>query len=734
LPPSSLELLRRTEKWYLGSGDGLVWAPPFPAWHDVPGFWDEAHLGQYPVGPLFTISFLLDGQVVPLPRSRDRSWTPADFTLEYELGSRVRGKEVRSAPGERELGSEWELINRGQGQRAVDVVLWTAVNGESVEANGVSGGAGGIRLTRKVRDRKEQEIRLHLDFSLSGATSWAAYRSEGSGSIPDFSLTPFFDRWDPSGRLPNAARLDGINPRGLVYVGLVRRVRLGGAKRVRFVASVQLTPADLSLPPSRPGATRSLRSRSREQWGRFEREVPRFTCSDERITRYWWYRWYGLRLNAVPAGLGQYQRRSVCEGIGYFHQPISYSAMCHAREVRWSSDAEWAYGVAGTFFSRLGADGSMPGRVYLDHLQETDFYHSDWGGALEDVYAVHPDPGEIRALFPQVAKYAEWLGRTRDREGSGMIDVIDQYETGQEYMSRYQAVDPLADQYGWENRLRLKGIDVTVYAYRLYRFLERFAPDPAARSRWRVRADAVRSAVRERMWDPSLQMFFDLDPVTGRRTGVKAAVCFYPYLTDLAGSEHVEGLGRHLFDPGEFWTPFPVPSSSRDDALFSPDAEWKGKRHVCPWNGRVWPMTNSHVIDGLARVARLHRPDWTSRVVELIRRFITMLSFDGDPASPNCFEHYHPLNGRGSLYRGIDDYQHSWVNDLIVRHLAGIHPRGEAGVTVDPLPFGVTASMTNVRISGHDVSVRIAPASYTVRVDGKAAGRGRIGQAREISW
>ena len=46
----------------------------------------------------------------------------------------------------------------------------------------------------------------------------------------------------------------------------------------------------------------------------------------------------------------------------------------------------------------------------------------------------------------------------------GMFDVVDQYETGQEYMSRYQAVDPGADAYGWENRIRLKGIDVTVYA------------------------------------------------------------------------------------------------------------------------------------------------------------------------------------------------------------------------------------------------------------------------------
>ena len=38
------------------------------------------------------------------------------------------------------------------------------------------------------------------------------------------------------------------------------------------------------------------------------------------------------------------------------------------------------------------------------------------------------------------------------------------------------------------------------------------------------------------------------------------------------------------------------------------NAEWKGKRHVCPWNGRVWPMTNSHVMEALGRWATPERP------------------------------------------------------------------------------------------------------------------------------
>ncbi|MGE3527451.1 MAG: hypothetical protein AB7I33_16155, partial [Gemmatimonadales bacterium] len=675
-------LLRRTDKWYLGSGDGLVWAPPFPAWHDTPGFWDEAHLVQYPVGPLYTVSFLRDGQPLPLPRATGLAWTPAGLRLAYDLGHGLRAIEHRSAPGNRILASEWEIRNTGRRMAVLDIVLWTAVDGESVGDEAVVTSRDRVSLVRRVRDRKDQEVEVRLDYSLGGHRSWAVYRSEPSGPTPDFRLTPFYDRWQPSGRLANEARLGGINRRGLVYLGLQRRLRLAPGRTAGLASAVQLTPLGVPVPPATPAAG-PARRRAERSWSAFTATLPAFRCSDRWLERYWWYRWYGLRLNAVPAGLGRYAHRTVCEGIGYFHQPISYSAMCHAREVRWCHDGAWAHGVVETFLDRLDRAGALPGRVYLDHLTGADFYHADWGGALGDVGRVHPDRARLARVYPALAQYAEWLSGTRDRESSGMIDVVDQYETGQEYMSRYQAVDPGADRYGWENRLRLKGIDVTVYAYRLFRLLERLAPDETRRARWEALAERTRNAVQQRMWDPEQGMFFDVDPATGRRTGVKAAVCFYPYLTSLAGPRHLAGLERHLFDPGEFWTPFPVPSSSVDDPLFSPDAEWKGKRHVCPWNGRVWPMTNSHVIDALARVTRRHHPGWARRVVEFVNRFVRMMHFDGDPARPNCFEHYHPVSGRGSVYRGIDDYQHSWVTDLFVRHVGGVLPRGEQGLVVD---------------------------------------------------
>jgi hypothetical protein len=86
------------------------------------------------------------------------------------------------------------------------------------------------------------------------------------------------------------------------------------------------------------------------------------------------------------------------------------------------------------------------------------------------------------------------------------------------------------------------------------------------------------------------------------------------------------------------------------------------------------------------------------------------------------------------VYRGIDDYQHSWINDLLVRHLAGVQPLGARGLLVDPLPFGVSARLNRLMIATHTVDVTVAPDSFQVRVDGKAAGRGKPGHPLEIAW
>lgn len=138
----------RRDKWYLGSGDGLLWAPPFPLWLEVPGCWDDAHLFQYAVGTPFTVSLVAGGR--PLPsRCLSRRWEPAVLTLEHRFGP-LAARETRAVDGRALVA---ELSFRGRiAAGPVDLVVWTALDPEAL-AGSVTAPPDGVTFRRSAPRR-----------------------------------------------------------------------------------------------------------------------------------------------------------------------------------------------------------------------------------------------------------------------------------------------------------------------------------------------------------------------------------------------------------------------------------------------------------------------------------------------------------------------------------------------------------------------------------------------------
>src|SRR5256886_16040252 len=100
-----------------------------------------------------------------------------------------------------------------------------------------------LRFTREVADQREHRARVAHRLTLDpAAQSFGAYRSEPSAAMlpPRFELTPFYDRWQPSGRLRDQLHLEGIDPRGVMYLGLQRRLRLPPRGTGRCLAALAL--------------------------------------------------------------------------------------------------------------------------------------------------------------------------------------------------------------------------------------------------------------------------------------------------------------------------------------------------------------------------------------------------------------------------------------------------------------------------------------------------------------
>jgi hypothetical protein len=761
-------LLERSDKWYLGGGKATLFAPAFPKFLDIPGFWDEAYFADIRLERLFCV-LLLDEQARPVPLHRAvRRWTPDRLTHLYTLEGHphLRLQEDRVITPNDTLACRLTLTNTGPEPARLNLLLWSlqaqgelppdrfATTVEAVarehdvlsfahcegyaaqdeienrkpvlsEANGVANGS-------KIENRKSKIENPERVFVALGGDrlpdSWTVNLAETSETAPLWQVSVFPEKFR-KGALAQEMQADaGWNPNGLLHLALHFTVEAvpGGSDAVTLGASLALD-RETALDNLRTDMAGDVVAASRAGWEDFFASVPYFECSDPYLERYYWYRWYGLRLMTITIGAGQLPFPCVFEGPGTFRSHITYSAQCHMREMAWRRDPSVAMGSLENFLASQvrredsqGDDGFLPGHLYL-WRRDRGFYHADWGAAARQVYALTGDQDFVRRIYPGLARYAAYFDRERDREGVHLYDVVDQGETGQEYMSRYLFVDDSAD--SWR-KIQIKGIDATCYLYELQRTLALFArlldrEDDA--DRWTGMAEATRTAIRTLMWDKRAWLFKDVHPRSLTPSPFKAAVGFYPFMSDIATSEHLPGLRTHLGDPTSFGTPYPVPASSVDDPYFDAEAEWKGKRTNCPWNGRVWPMTNSHVADALANAARTLDPGLRPRAADFIHRYVKMLFHDGDPKRPNCYEHYNPETGMPCLYRGVDDYQHSWIVDLILRHLVGVQPEPEGPLSIDPLPFAVRSFRAEgIPVRGHLVDVIWARTEgFVVKVDGR---------------
>ena len=787
-------LLERTDKWFLGSGSTAQYAPPFPKWLDTPGFWDETYCADIRLDRLYCLLFL-DSNAKPLTlRRATKRWTPDCLTQIYTIEGvpGVRVQEERVVTENDTFATRITLTNTTPNPLALHVLLWSLQDQQTLTSNTNSSTIADIvhesdlyHFAHRIQYGTEGDTpadvhgwgerdvenssghEAHDVFVALGASrmpdSWTVNLAETTDTSPLWSISVVPEKFR-NGVLSQENTADaGWNPDGLVHLLLHYSFETpaNSAETITFGASVGFDREKV-VAALRSDVTQNVATNSRRHWHKFFESVPYFECDDPYIERAYWYRWYCLHLNTVRTATGRLRKPCVFEGIAGFRSHVSYSAQCHARELSWQSDGELTQGCIENFFDNIAVEGdeagSIAGHLYTLRPQR-GFYHADWGRAALQIYNMTGDLDFVQRIFPKLAAYAEYFERERDCEKSGLFDVVDQGETGQEYLSRYLFADPDAD--GWK-RIQLKGIDATCYLFSLFATLSHFAGllnNNRDAFKWGRAANDTAQAINGQMWDAKAQLYKDviaaekaqslsdfLNELFGtddtdaadewRKSPFKAAVGFYPFLYPIADDSHLEAWS-HLDNPSTFGTPFPIPASSVDDPFFDPHGDWKGKRTNCAWNGRVWAMTTSHVIDALAQTARTLEPNFRPKVADLLRRYIKMQFHDGDPKRPNSYEHYNPFTGMPSLARGIDDYLHGTLIDLIMRHLIGIQPEptSDGNLVIDPIVMGLKHfRVEGVALRGHKLDVAYSMADgFTVKVDGRGVVHERDLQRVEIT-
>lgn len=653
----------------LGGGGFCLYAPRFPRFQQYPGFADESLIFNIVLPRMYCIAVMENGALLDFTQSKSEM---KNGVLHNEY-SGVRGlkmREQRMVTTDDRFVCNIELENTTKNDREVTVVLWTTtdVEGEPPSLEGDS-----FRIKRTFSTETLPQVPVEIVFSSpdsKGARCMKGFFAEGGSDRPDYEETPWYRLGDlptPPAKRP-MEKPSPIHPGSQVYLGLFRTYALKSNSKQshRFEANVIFKGKGINYRPRRPDP------KDESGYLAFRDKAPKFTCEWKELEYIVEDRLRALHLLRIPNGVGNISSPSITMGSGDLHQPNAFSAAAALREARWLGDPTLGRGILKSFFDNVRQNGQVPGHLYMTSLTNSGFFHADWGGGFEAFDENHSDKATKRAVIMSMQRYHKWLDNNRDPEGSGLTDIVCQMESGQPLTRRFTVIDDKADRSEtFEEEFRVKGIDASVFRYRLVSYLYRVAEElqeKAMANRFAAAKEVIHEIIRKRMWDDKNAIFMDLDPKSRRRTGVKAAVGFYPLATDIPSPAQTEKLLKTLGDRKEFWTKFPVPTLAMSDPYFDAEGQWRGTMRDAPHNGRSWPMVNSQILEGLAYVAERSNKPAQRLCRDLFKRTVKMVAgeLEGIEEARIC-AHYHPITGRPTRHMGHDPLMHSFLMDNVFR-------------------------------------------------------------------
>ncbi|MEW6125704.1 MAG: trehalase family glycosidase [Acidobacteriota bacterium] len=471
------------------------------------------------------------------------------------------------------------------------------------------------------------------------------------------------------------------------------------------------------------------------QW--FADSVPEFNCSDEAIKKMYYYRWYLVKKCSINTrkfvSNHPYRDRVIYEGVAgrWFTKVIGLPLPLQIMEARWLNDKSLANGQARVAITKDD---------FFDYLNWTPF-------AIWQLHLVAPNPELIKEALPVMKRFVA-SEEAKDEDQDFLPTTWGTWITGMEYQPSFHYFTvprwdhTKGDEFVTDNHLTK---DPTIYKKYLsvervdeatYYFLNNLAiakasaisGDSPTATDYLKRAENIRRAVKDKLWDERTQFFYDIHPTTDEKAlEAKQADGFFPFLFGLLATKDEAAVFNHLLDPKAFWTAFPVPSASQDSPAFDAAGRWKVGPHASPdkpysyvdsWNGPTWVFSNALVLDALANGARMTNDERLRTAwLELLNRHTKMQFRNNDLSVPCVVEHYN--SHTGEPIRWLADYFHSSYNDLLMRFLIGITPREDGLIEIAPLARApLRFSIKDVRYRGHKISVNFGR-SISIAVDSK---------------
>ena len=249
--------------------------------------------------------------------------------------------------------------------------------------------------------------------------------------------------------------------------------------------------------------------------------------------------------------------------------------------------------VEGLVYGRFAPQVARANHDVFFHHQREDGYFPCWvwgdrkgAGQIQMVVPIAAtaletadllgDEAFLARAYAACVRWDQWLGRHRNTRGTGLCEAFCEYDTGHDNSPRFQGLPkecPGGDAAICPSAGKLPylapDLSASVYGGRcaLAKMADRLGKRPEAQL-WLDQAEQMRALILRHCFDPEDECFYDVDR-DGGFVRIRGDA-----LTRVLG-EHVPGQAlferiykRHIINPAEFWTPFPLPSISIDDPAF----------------------------------------------------------------------------------------------------------------------------------------------------------------------
>jgi hypothetical protein len=412
-------------------------------------------------------------------------------------------------------------------------------------------------------------------------------------------------------------------------------------------------------------------------WDWMVEQVPLFECPDAGLEEMYYFRWFSYRKH-----IKQLDYICLTEFLPW-KNPVSSAVGHHIREGRWMHDN--TYLDQDLLYWLRGTNGKP---------HDTQNFSSWTVWAAYQRYLVNGDKAFIVGMLPDFM---------RDFDAWEKSHLTDQGV----YWQR-ESRDAMEESINGDRKAEFRRPSISGYMFgnaQAIAAVATLAGKPEIAAKYAAKAEAIKKAVQDCLWDPQAK-FFKVRWPDDRFSDGREAIGFIPWYFELPDKDKgYEEAWKQLTDPTGFWAPMGLTTAERRHPKF----RTHGSGHSCEWDGAVWPFATAQTLTALANVLNDYPQTYVTKddYLKALQVYAKSQHMDGQPYIGEYLDEKTGAWLRTDKERGRF-YNHSTFCDLIISGLVGLRAREGSSVEISPLvPEGAWDwfCLDNVLYHGHLLAI-----------------------------